>query len=142
MRNAQKISAMALLIAVPMLASAQACCPGDGNGVQSKALSATSGLGQSTPDALNLSASPDWQVYQFNRNGMRYFQVNDAMGRVHAAVAVANGVMMVLPVGADDVQQTVDLPTGLLPVYQDSFIAIVPVQLPDGTIRWLIQSKL
>lgn len=133
------ISIMGIALAIPGAAMAQ-CCPSGGNGAQ--ILSATSGLGQAQPRAMNLSTSPNWQVYVFVRNGQQYFQVNDAMGNAHAGFAASAGTLVVLPIGADDVQQVVGLPAGLTPIYQDTFIAIVPVPLPDGSTRWLVQSKL
>jgi hypothetical protein len=59
------------------------------------------GLGQSWPNAVDLSASPNWHVYVFVLNGIEYVQVNDLNGTVHAAVAAANGTTIVLPVGVD-----------------------------------------
>ena len=59
------------------------------------------GLGQSWPNAPDVSTSPNWHVYVFQLNGVKYIQVNDLAGTVHAAVGTANGVTIVLPVGVD-----------------------------------------
>lgn len=62
---------------------------------------ATTGLGQSWPNAPDVSSSPNWHVYVFERNGVRYVQVNDLNGVVRGAFATANGTYMVLPIGKD-----------------------------------------
>ena len=59
------------------------------------------GLGQSWQAAPDVSLSPHWHVYVFVRDGIRYLQVNDLNGTVHAAFAVSSGQFLVLPVGAD-----------------------------------------
>jgi hypothetical protein len=59
------------------------------------------GLGQSWPNAADVSTSPHYHVYVFHKDGIRYFQVNDLNGNVRAAVAVANGVVLTLPMGLD-----------------------------------------
>ncbi|MFC5739953.1 hypothetical protein [Dyella tabacisoli] len=60
-----------------------------------------SGLGQSWPNARDVSASPNWHVYVFERDGVRYVQVNDLNGTVRGAFATAQGQYLVLPVGTD-----------------------------------------
>lgn len=59
------------------------------------------GLGQSWPNAADVSTSPNWHVYVFVLNGVKYIQVNDLNGTVHAAVGTASGTSIVLPVGVD-----------------------------------------
>ncbi len=59
------------------------------------------GLGQSWPNATDVSVSPHYHVYVFIRDGIRYIQVNDMNGTVRGAVAVADHVVLVLPIGAD-----------------------------------------
>lgn len=61
----------------------------------------STGLGQAWPNATDVSASPNWHVYVFVLNGVKYVQLNDLNGTVHAAVATANGTLMALPVGVD-----------------------------------------
>ncbi|WP_266157469.1 hypothetical protein [Dyella silvatica] len=59
------------------------------------------GLGQSWPNARDVSTSPNWHVYVFERDGVRYIQINDLNGAVRAALATANGEYLVLPMGKD-----------------------------------------
>jgi hypothetical protein len=61
----------------------------------------STGLGQAWPNAADVSASPHYHVYVFQRDGIRYLQINDLDGTVLAAVAVANNEALVLPVGVD-----------------------------------------
>lgn len=61
----------------------------------------SNGLGQSWPNAQDVSSSPNFHVYVFVRDGVRYLQVNDATGQVRGAVAAAAGQFLVLPLGSD-----------------------------------------
>ncbi|HUB92304.1 MAG TPA: hypothetical protein VMA74_21450, partial [Dyella sp.] len=74
-------------------------------GLTSTAFAQTSapatGLGQSWPNASDVSANPNWHVYVFFLHGVKYIQINDLNGTVHAAVGAANGTTIVLPVGVD-----------------------------------------
>jgi hypothetical protein len=63
--------------------------------------SPSTGLGQSWPNATDVSVSPHYHVYVFLRDGIRYIQVNDLNGTVRGAIAEADHVVLVLPVGAD-----------------------------------------
>ena len=47
----------------------------------------SSGLGQSWPNTTDVSASPHWHVYVFQRNGVRYVQINDLSGKVRFQTA-------------------------------------------------------
>jgi hypothetical protein len=85
------------LVASP-LASAGCGCPSDGHG---KGKFSGSGLGESFPMSADLAADPAWQVYEFERDGIRYVQVNDKAGRVRAAVGRIDGTFWVLPIGSD-----------------------------------------
>jgi hypothetical protein len=79
------------------------CCPTGGG-----APKATSGLGQSAPPASDLAIDPEWQVYEFERGGIRYTQINDDSGRVRAAVGRVDGVFWVMPIGSDTDRVSVD----------------------------------
>lgn len=57
------------------------------------------GLGQAWPNAADVSASPNWHVYVFVLNGIKYIQVNDRNGNVIGAVGTAGGQFITLPVG-------------------------------------------
>jgi hypothetical protein len=59
------------------------------------------GLGQSWPNATDVSVSPHYHVYVFVRDGIRYIQVNDLSGTVRAAFAEADKEVLVLPIGSD-----------------------------------------
>jgi hypothetical protein len=61
----------------------------------------TKGLGQAFPQANNLSLDPAWRVYAFERDGVRYLQMNDASGSVHAAIGIVGDTLWTLPLGID-----------------------------------------
>ena len=95
----------------------------------------SSGLGQSWPNATNVSANPKWRVYVFTLNGIKYVQVNDLNGTVHAAIGTAGDVTIVLPVGVDAKNVATPLTTSTSTaetVYSDSTIAITAVPQGDG----------
>ncbi len=79
------------------LASAQCGCPSDKNG----APKAQIGLGLPSPAAPDMAPNPAWQVYEFQRDGIRYLQVNDQYGIVRVAVGHIDGMFWVLPIGTD-----------------------------------------
>ncbi|WP_233842103.1 hypothetical protein [Dyella sp. 2HG41-7] len=105
--------------------------------------SPASGLGQSWPNAPDVSTSTRWHVYRFERDGIRYIQVNDLQGTVRAAVAETQGVAFALPVGVD--AQNVafindSVPTDLTEVaYQDESLMVAVESQSDGTIQIAIQ---
>lgn len=101
----------------------------------------TNGLGQSWPNATDVSSSPRWHVYVFVRNGVRYVQVNDLHGNVRGAFATAGGSFMVLPIGSD--ASRVATPDDPLPapastagdiVYQDDSVQVLAAPQADGTM--------
>ncbi len=88
------------ILTVAMLTPAMAwasCCASDDKG----APSAARGLGESSPAAPDLSADAAWRVYEFERDGIRYTQINDSAGTVRAAVGRIGGTVWVLPIGRD-----------------------------------------
>jgi hypothetical protein len=85
------------------------CCPGGGG-----APKPASGLGESQPLALDLAIDPEWQLYEFERGGIRYTQVNDSSGKVRAAVGRVDGVLWVMPIGQDADRVSVDAPPAVL----------------------------
>mgnify|MGYP003422914816 FL=1 len=85
------------LIASPF-ASAACGCPSDGHG---NGKLSGSGLGESFPMSADLAVDPAWQVYEFERDGIRYVQVNDKAGRVRVAVGRIDDTFWVLPIGSD-----------------------------------------
>ena len=100
------------------------------------------GLGQSWPNATDVSASPHWHVYVFERSGIRYVQVNDLGGKVRAAFAVSSGHFLTLPLGSD--ASRLATPQEPLPaasgtageiVYQDPSVRVLVAPQSDGTAR-------
>ncbi|KAF1008682.1 MAG: hypothetical protein GAK28_01110 [Luteibacter sp.] len=63
-------------------------------GAATAAQPATTGLGSSWPNATDVSASPQYHVYRFERDGIRYIQINDATGTVRGAVAYIGGQIL------------------------------------------------
>jgi hypothetical protein len=96
----------AVLFVASLLTGSEAyaqCCPGGGG-----APKAASGLGQSFPPAANLAVDPEWRVYEFERGGIRYTQINDSTGRVRAAVGRIEDIFWELPIGGDADRVSVD----------------------------------
>ncbi|GAB2561658.1 hypothetical protein ISP15_09865 [Dyella jejuensis] len=117
--------ALAGLIAAGTISSAFA---------QTSALS--SGLGQSWPNAADVSASPQWHVYVFTLHGIKYVQINDLNGTVHAAIGTAAGTVIVLPVGVDAGNVTTSqvlTNTAATIVYSDGTVSISAMPQSDGS---------
>ncbi|MBE1159525.1 hypothetical protein [Dyella acidiphila] len=99
------------------------------------------GLGQAWPDAADLSASPNWHVYVFVLNGVKYIQVNDLNGTVHAAVGTVNGTAFALPVGVDSSNVATNsssssTSTTTQTVYNDGTTAVTATPQSDGTTQF------
>ncbi len=98
------------------------------------------GLGQSWPNAADVSVSPHYHVYVFVRDGIRYIQVNDLNGTVRGAVAMADRVVLVLPVGVDAPYVTTQ--HALVPVthgetvYRDSATRITATPTNTGAVQF------
>ncbi|WP_266182227.1 hypothetical protein [Dyella humicola] len=102
----------------------------------------STGLGQSWPNATDVSASPRWHVYVFQREGIRYIQVNDLNGKVRTAFAAASGNFLGLPVGVDSAglatpQEPLPPPASKRGeiVYQDAAVKVFVAPQADGTLR-------
>ncbi|KVT58029.1 hypothetical protein WK53_28715 [Burkholderia ubonensis] len=99
------------------------------------------GLGQSWPNATDVSRNPHWHVYVFHLHGIDYVQINDLNGTVRAAVGTTNGVAIVLPVGVDALQVRTDTAalshaaTSLAAqtVYRDNATTVTATPQSDGT---------
>jgi hypothetical protein len=100
----------------------------------------SSGLGQSWPNATDVSASPHWHVYVFQHHGVQYVQINDLGGKVRAAFATSAGHFLTLPIGSDAAR--VATPEEPLPasgntkgeiVYQDSAVKVLVAPQANGT---------
>lgn len=116
-------------------------------GLASTAFAQTSapatGLGQSWPNAADLSSNPNWHAYVFMLNGVKYVQVNDLNGTVHAAVATAAGTVVVLPVGVD-AQNVRTLrsraSSSTQTVYSDATTTVTATPQSNGTTRFFVAS--
>ncbi|WP_284322576.1 hypothetical protein [Dyella acidisoli] len=94
------------------------------------------GLGQAWPNAADVSASPNYHVYVFVLNGIKYIQINDLNGTVHAAVGTANGTSIVLPVGVDSqnvVTSSTTNSSSTETVYSDSSTTVTATPQSNGT---------
>lgn len=106
------------------------------------------GLGQSWPNAADVSVSPHYHVYVFVRDGIRYIQINDLNGTVRAAAAIADDVVLVLPVGVDapyvtvqhSLAQSVGAENASLTetVYSDSSTRITATPTSTGAIQFSV----
>jgi hypothetical protein len=98
------------------------------------------GLGQAWPNATDLSSSPNWHVYVFMLNGVKYVQVNDLNGTVHAAVGVVNGTTSVLPMGVDSQNVTTTPSTTASSttqtIYSDATTTVTATPQSDGTTEF------
>ncbi|WP_082925670.1 hypothetical protein [Xanthomonas nasturtii] len=85
-----------VLMVGQVFAQTGGCCAG---GIGARA---TSGLGERNPTAAtNLTLDPAWSIYEFQRDGVTYLQINDTEGTVRAVVARVDEAMWVLPMGKD-----------------------------------------
>lgn len=114
-------------------------------GLTSTAFAQTStpatGLGKAWPNAADLSANPNWHVYVFVLKGIKYIQVNDLNGTVHAAVATAAGTSIVLPMGidADNVQtETSSASSTTQTVYSDATTTVTATPQSNGTTQFVV----
>lgn len=128
------------LAAATMPAYAGACCPSGGNGA---AATSVTGLGESNPYAVNVSTDPSWAVYQFERGGVHYTQVNDAYGVVRAAIGNIGRTAWVLPLGRD--ADRVRLPGDVVPegvrvtLFKSPEVEVVAVKTTTG-IYWVVST--
>jgi hypothetical protein len=105
----------------------------------------TTGLGQAWPNAIDQSTNPRWHVYVFSLNGVKYIQVNDLNGTVHAAVGTAGGTSIVLPVGVDALSVRTGTPpssttTSTQTVYRDSMTTMTATPQNNGTTVFTVTS--
>lgn len=110
-----------------------------------QAQTALSGLGQSWPNTTDVSTSPNYHVYVFERGGTRYVQVNDANGTVRGAFARTAYSLVGLPIGVDASRlATPDEPlpapasTAGETVYQDGSVQIFVAPQANGTMQMMM----
>lgn len=138
-----KINALIAIGALACIAApgvAQACCPTGGGG----APLAESGLGEQYPATVDLAPNSEFAVYGFERDGVRYVQVNAPSGNVLLAVGYIGDTLWSLPVGEDIAR--VRLPGDALPsgpaveVYRSPEIVIRRYETADGGV-WSVESS-
>lgn len=91
------LALVAGLFAAPS-AMAACGCTDDGHGTP---LLGGHSLGQSFPPVGPVAQDAMWRVYEFEREGIRYLQINDRNGTVRAAIGRIGATLWVLPMGAD-----------------------------------------
>jgi hypothetical protein len=86
----------------------------------------------------------------FVLNGIKYIQVNDLNGNVHAAVGTANGTSIVLPVGVDsqivatssstttNSSSTTSSVSSTQTVYSDSATTVTATPQNNGATRFTV----
>ncbi|MGE7138841.1 hypothetical protein ACQKIE_14545 [Luteibacter sp. NPDC031894] len=109
------------------------------------AQTALAGLGQAWPNATDVSRSPNFHVYVFQRGNTRYIQVNDGNGNVRGAFQRTPYVLGGLPIGVD--AEHLATPDEPLPapastagetVYKDDSVQLFVAPQPDGTMRMML----
>lgn len=102
------------------------------------------GLGQSWPNAVDVSTAPNWHVYVFRLHGIKYVQINDISGTVHAAIGTANGATIVLPVGVDaqNVGTTASAASAATQVvYHDATTTVTATPQSTGVTTFTVQNQ-
>lgn len=103
------------------------------------------GLGQSWPNASDVSTNPNFHVYVFALGGVKYIQVNDTNGNVLGSVGTSGGQFITLPIGRYAQQvvtpsQPASASTSATPaasaavVYNDGTTTVTATPLSDGTM--------
>jgi hypothetical protein len=125
----------------PLLASAMVLCAA--SAVSAQTTTPSTGLGQAWPNAADVSANPHWHVYTFRLHGIKYVQINDLNGTVHAAIGTANGTTIVLPAGVDAPNVTTaaaPVSSAAQVVYQDATTTITATPQSSGATSFSVLS--
>ncbi|MGC1548225.1 MAG: hypothetical protein WA777_06815 [Rhodanobacter sp.] len=100
----------------------------------------STGLGQAWPNATDVSSSPHYHVYVFQKDGIKYVQVNSLNGTVLGAFATAGDVLLALPMGtnaepanASTAPFTATRASSTETVYSDKAVQIVATPQSNGT---------
>jgi len=113
-------------------------------GTAAAATPAVTGLGQAWPNAADVSASPHFHVYAFQKQGVRYLQINDTNGTVRGAIALIGDEALDLPVGVDAAHWVVtDADATSAPgetVYHDNTMTVRAAPLPGGGVQLMALS--
>jgi hypothetical protein len=127
---------LALKAALVGLLSVCAAAPA----IAQTATAPSTGLGPAWPNATDVSASPNYHVYVFVLNGVKYVQVNDLNGTVHAAIGVGQHKVFVLPVGVDAQNVTTSAAaatsSATQTVYSDATTTITATPQSNGTTQF------
>lgn len=129
LRKAAIAGILACGLALPFAASAQQAEPG---------------LGQAWPNLPDVSRNPQWHVYVFQLNGIKYIEVADLSGRIVSAIGTANHRYIALPVGAYPQYVSIPHQAALLPrgvasatpttVYRDSTTTVSVATASNGAV--------
>lgn len=115
-------------------------CPSDGRDKPA----AVTGLGESLPKASDLSSDPQWQVYEFVRDGIRYLQINDGANATRAAIGQIGATAWVLPVGRDADRVAIQANSSLVQngrvVYRDDEVEVVHF-MESNQDRWIVRPR-
>jgi hypothetical protein len=126
------------MIFISPLAHAKCGCPSDGRDKPS----AATGLGEAMPKASDLAGDPAWQVYEFQRDGIRYLQINDAANSARAAIGQIGATAWVLPIGRDadrvTIQADASPTTAGRVVYRDDMVEVMYVRQSNQE-RWIVR---
>jgi hypothetical protein len=129
LRRSALVGIIMLGLALPLVGSAQTA----------------NGLGQSWPNAQDVSLSPGWHVYVFQLHGIKFIQVTDLTGKIIGAVGTANQQYITLPIGAyaqyvATPQQAASVPSGVTTaasptvIYQDSSSTLTVTPMSNGAV--------
>jgi hypothetical protein len=135
------IGASAVVLVATMFASSFACAQvSDGRDKPA----AVTGLGETLPRTSNLSKDLEWQIYEFQRDGVRYLQINDNVSNTRAAIGQIGATAWVLPIGRDAdrvvVQSNTSTAVAGRVVYRDNKIQVIHSR-ESNQDRWIIQPK-
>ncbi|WLA02775.1 hypothetical protein [Xanthomonas translucens] len=133
-----EVVAASMLAGMALMVSGDAfcqCCPSGGTVPPAKA---KTGLGEATPAAANLSADPAWKVYQFERDGITYLQINDIAGGVRSAVGRVGDTAWVMPVGVDADRVSIASSSVLGTVVYSSDDFVVRVVKGAKKLSWIV----
>ncbi len=134
------VKVLAGLMMVSAAPAALACCPSGGH---TSASMRNGGMGLEVPDAPNVSLSSYWKVYTFERDGLRYIQVNDLHDQVRAVVGFAGGAQWVMPMGSDEETVSIGINTAAQSgeirtvVYRSAELELASYESASG-LRWVL----
>lgn len=105
---------------------------------------AVTGLGESLPKTSDLSNDPQWQVYEFVRDGIRYLQINDGANATRAAIGQIGATAWVLPLGRDADHVAIQANSSSVQngrvVYRDEEVEVVHF-LESNQDRWIVRPR-